>query len=172
MFRKRMTAREALEHDWLKQLEGGITAADVAYATHAQKEPLPDTEVSTPLVEEDYPSSSESETPLEKSLERLDDVKAIENKEAVGNDKSFIEPERKISNDSVLADSPKTEEETAKAEPSQEELKQLLEESKPLSESNESEVAKESAIYPPDVNENSSKEDDVENKTKKKINGK
>lgn len=164
MFRKRMTAREALEHDWLKQLEGGITAADVAYATHAQKEPLPDTEVSTPLVEEDYPSSSESETPLEKSLERLDDVKAIENKEAVGNDKSFIEPERKISNDSVLADSPKTEEETAKAEPSQEELKQLLEESKPLSESNESEVAKESAIYPPDVNENSSKEDDVENK--------
>lgn len=163
MFRKRMTAREALEHDWLKQLEGGITAADVAYATHAQKEPLPDTEVSTPLVEEDYPSSSESETPLEKSLERLDDVKAIENKEAVGNDKSFIEPERKISNDSVLADSPKTEEETAKSEPNQEELKQLLEESKPLSESNESEVAKESAICPPDVNENSSK-DDVENK--------
>ena len=159
-----MTAREALEHDWLKQLEGGITAADVAYATHAQKEPLPDTEVSTPLVEEDYPSSSESETPLEKSLERLDDAKAIEDKEAVGNDKNFIEPERKISNDSVLADSALTEEETAKAEPSQEEPKQLIEEPKPLSENNESEPTKEAAICPPEVNENSSKKDDVEYK--------
>ena len=159
-----MTAREALEHDWLKQLEGGITAADVAYATHAQKEPLPDTEVSTPLVEEDYPSSSESETPLEKSLERLDDLKAIENKEAVGNDKNFIEPERKISNDSMLADSALTEEETGKIETSQEESKQLVEESKSFSESNESEPVKETAVCPPDVNDNFSKEDVAEDK--------
>ena len=63
-----MTARETLEHEWLKQLEEGLTANDVVQAQHASQQKLPDTVVD-PLVEEDYPSSSESETPLEKSTE-------------------------------------------------------------------------------------------------------
>jgi len=75
--KKRMSAREALEHDWLKQLDGGITQEDVAHATQAQQEELgnevmcPD----TPLVDENYSSSSESETPLERSTEVLENNK-------------------------------------------------------------------------------------------------
>ncbi|XP_057294270.1 death-associated protein kinase related-like [Hydractinia symbiolongicarpus] len=70
--KKRMSACEALEHSWLKQLEGGLTAEDVIQAQHIQLE-KPEDVVISPLVEDEYPSSSESETPLEKSTEILKD---------------------------------------------------------------------------------------------------
>jgi len=72
-FRDRMTARESLEHEWLKQLEGGLTATDIMQAQHASQIKPPDVVV-IPLVDEDYPSSSESETPLEKSTELINNV--------------------------------------------------------------------------------------------------
>ena len=49
----RMTAREALEHPWLKQLENGLTSDDVAAALAAQQDSPPDDIEACPLAFDD-----------------------------------------------------------------------------------------------------------------------
>lgn len=99
--KKRMSAREALEHSWLKQLEGGLTAEDVIQAQHIQLE-KPEDVVISPLVEDEYPSSSESETPLEKSTEILKDKTS----DSVASDKKEEKNEEETNVDTAAENEP------------------------------------------------------------------
>lgn len=81
LFRKRMSSREALEHEWIKQLDGGVSTQDVILAQRAKRELLSDDVESLPLENQEMISSSGSEA----SFEKLSDVSEGNTRRSIDN---------------------------------------------------------------------------------------